>query len=219
MTERGGCAMYAWVALRPRHLYSVVCVTMTALLGLFMLVITSAVPSQAVGIQVMAQNYGATYVYDVPANSAQLIQSSGTDEHTARPSILRPEVADVAKPALFSGYRTAAKTGASGAGNAANGVRLSGQLARESAESAFTGSGRLTQGAIDSSRPTISGDKLGNANLVKALTSDGSKIGDWGKYATQTYQSPSGNFQAHFYMNSRTGAVNYDFDYKVVFAR
>lgn len=160
-----------------------------------------------------------TYAYDARGHIAQETLRIETHERSADPSISKPKAFAVAKPAKFPGSRYAAKTGASGAGNAANGVRLSGQLARESAESAFTGSGRLTQGAIDGSRPIISGDKLGNANLVKALTSDGSKIGDWGKYATQTYQSPSGNFQAHFYMNSRTGAVNYDFDYKVVFAR
>jgi hypothetical protein len=39
------------------------------------------------------------------------------------------------------------------------------------------------------------------------------------KYSTQTFQSPAGPFQVHFYRNAVTGAVNYEYDYKVVFNR
>ncbi|MDP9904615.1 RHS repeat-associated core domain-containing protein [Arthrobacter bambusae] len=111
----------------------------------------------------------------------------------------------------------AAATVETGASNAANGVRLGQQLARESAESVFTPSGGLSSGAVAESRKIISGDKLGNKALVQRLTSDGSSIEDWGKYATRTHQSPSGDFQVHFYMNQRTGAIDYGYDYKVIF--
>lgn len=33
----------------------------------------------------------------------------------------------------------------------------------------------------------------------------------------ETFQSPSGPFQVHFYRNSASGAVSYTHDYKVVF--
>lgn len=53
--------------------------------------------------------------------------------------------------------------------------------------------------------------------VIKSLTLDGSSISDWGKYTTRTYQSPSGDFQVHYYMNRTNGAVNYGSDFKVVF--
>jgi hypothetical protein len=100
--------------------------------------------------------------------------------------------------------------------NAANGVRLSQQLAQESAESVFTSSGRLSSEAIGESRQIIPGAKLGNKKLVARLTSDGSSISDWGKFVTRTHQSPSGDFEVHFYMNRSSGAIDYGY-YKSVF--
>lgn len=70
---------------------------------------------------------------------------------------------------------------------------------------------------IAGSREIVAGSKLGNPDVISALTSDGSKIGDWGKYSSQTIRGPSGNFQVHFYMNRTTGTVNYGYDYKIVF--
>ncbi|TCC48812.1 RHS repeat protein [Kribbella capetownensis] len=110
----------------------------------------------------------------------------------------------------------AARSGA-GADNVVNGLRLAQQLARESASSAFTGSGKLNPGAISGANLIIPGNKLGNKALIQRLTADGSDIADWGKYTSRTYQSLSGNFQVHFYMNRRTGAVDYGYDYKVIF--
>jgi hypothetical protein len=104
-----------------------------------------------------------------------------------------------------------------GADNVVNGIRLGQALARQSAASAFTGSGRLSSGAIAGSKQIIAGSLLRNKDLIQRLTADGSKMSDWGKYTTHTYQSPSGNFQVHFYMNARTGAVDYGYDYKVIF--
>ena len=106
---------------------------------------------------------------------------------------------------------------ANGADNVVNGTRLVQQLARESADSVFTSSGRLSSGAIADSRQIIPGSRLGNKDLIQRLTSDGSDIADWGKYTTRTHQSPSGDFQVHFYTNRSTGAIDYGYDYKVVF--
>ena len=53
--------------------------------------------------------------------------------------------------------------------------------------------------------------------MIQRLTSDGSDIADWGKYTTRTHQSRSGDFQVHFYMNRSTGAIDYGYDYKVIF--
>lgn len=98
-----------------------------------------------------------------------------------------------------------------------SGVRLGQQLARESADSGFTPSGRLSSEAIAGSRQIIEGDRLGNTGLIRRLTSDGSSISDWGKYTTRTYQSSLGDFQVHFYMNRGAGVVDYGYDYKVIF--
>lgn len=111
---------------------------------------------------------------------------------------------------------TASTAMGGGADNVANGARLAQQLSTESAESVFTSSGNLSQGAIDGSRSIIPGVDL-NAGLAKRLTADGTSIADWSKYSTSTYRSPAGDFQVHFYMNRVTGAINYSNDYKVVF--
>lgn len=47
-----------------------------------------------------------------------------------------------------------------------------------------------------------------NPAVVKELTKNGSSINDWAKMTTQTIQSPSGNFQVHFYKNLKTGEVS-----------
>lgn len=117
---------------------------------------------------------------------------------------------------VVSAPRFAAEAG-SGAANAANGMRLGQQLARESAESVFTRSGSLHDEVIQNSSRIIPGSNIGNPGVVKGLTADGSNIADWGKYTSQTFHSPSGPFQVHYYFNPATGRVNYDFDYKVVF--
>lgn len=105
--------------------------------------------------------------------------------------------------------------------NAADVPRLRNQLLNEEAASAFTDAGTLSEGALASSRRIIPGTELGRKDptrrLINELTADGSDIADWGKYSTRTYQSPSGDFQVHFYRNRATGNVNYNSDYKSVF--
>lgn len=121
-----------------------------------------------------------------------------------------------ARSAVPSTTGVAAEAGA-GAENAANGLRLGQQLARESADSAFTSSGGLQQEVIDGSTRIIPGSNINNPGVIKQLTSDGSDIADWGKYTSRTFQSPSGPFQVHYYYNPSTGVVDYGYDYKVVF--
>jgi len=104
-----------------------------------------------------------------------------------------------------------------GASNAATGPALARQLAGEEASSIFTSSGGLQRSVLDASTPLIRGPNLGNQQLVKTLTADGSNLADWAKYTTPAFNSPSGPFQVHFYMNSSTGAVHYLDDFKVVF--
>ena len=106
---------------------------------------------------------------------------------------------------------------ASGASIAATAPALARQLAGEEASSIFTSSGGLQQSVIDASREIIPGTDLSNGQLIKTLTADGSSIADWGKFSTPTFNSPSGPFQVHFYMNPSTGIVHYLDDFKVVF--
>jgi len=89
----------------------------------------------------------------------------------------------------------------------ANGVRLAQELRLESANSAFSSSGELSEGAINGSSMTHAPGTLGNPAIPTGF----------GKFTTQTFQSPSGPFQVHYYMNPTTGAIHYLLDYKVVF--
>ena len=101
--------------------------------------------------------------------------------------------------------------------SAADFARMTRQLQFDEAASVFNRSGGLQSSVINRSSPIIRGPQIGNQQVVKSLTADGSNIADWAKYTTQSFQSPSGPFQVHFYRNSVTGAVNYANDYKVVF--
>src|SRR5206468_12649830 len=96
---------------------------------------------------------------------------------------------------------------ASSAQNVMNGVRLSQRLTFEEANSAFTASGQLSQGAINGSRMTHAPGTLGNPAIPSGF----------GKYSTTTFRSPSGPFQVHYYMNPSSGELFYGLDYKVVF--
>lgn len=90
--------------------------------------------------------------------------------------------------------------------NIANGLRLGDQLRLESANSPFTQSGKLQPRAIDEVRIIIGQEKMRNPQIPKGF----------GKYSTNSFQSPSGSFQVHFYKNSATGEVLYGADYKSV---
>jgi hypothetical protein len=98
--------------------------------------------------------------------------------------------------------------------NVANGPRLAAQLTEQEAKSVFTRTGGLQRSVIRGSRVIVDGRELGNKLLVRMLTSDGSNIGDWAKYSTPTFRSPTGPFDVHFYYNFRTDEVFTDLDYK-----
>ena len=93
--------------------------------------------------------------------------------------------------------------------NIANAQRLANDLKLQSANSPFAANGTLTQDAINSAKPipNLEAGKLNNPAIPPGF----------GKYATDTFQSPAGNFTIHFYKNPTTGEVFYGLDYKVIF--
>jgi hypothetical protein len=122
----------------------------------------------------------------------------------------------VSGPSLaFSGELLAPKGPV--AGSAADAARLRQALQFDEAASVFTEAGGLRPSVIQGARPIVPGSRIGNPDVIKALTADGSNIADWAKFSTGSFQSPSGPFQVHFYRNTMTGATNYSFDYKGVF--
>ncbi|WP_228553566.1 hypothetical protein, partial [Pseudoalteromonas sp. PPB1] len=108
---------------------------------------------------------------------------------------------------MWKAKKKGSKGGLREADNIANGPKLANQLTLESANSPFTKSGKLTDGAIKGSREIIPASSINNPAIPKGFS----------KYSTETFQSPSGNFQTHFYKNSKTGEVFYSKDYKVIF--
>jgi hypothetical protein len=94
--------------------------------------------------------------------------------------------------------------GAQSAGAAAG---LAQQLTAQVAASVFTAGGALGGDALAGSREIIPSSQLGNPALPSGIS----------KFATQTYQSPAGDFQVHFYMNLLTGEPYYGQDYKTIF--
>ncbi|WP_405868347.1 polymorphic toxin-type HINT domain-containing protein [Streptomyces sp. NBC_01515] len=99
----------------------------------------------------------------------------------------------------------------------ADGQNLADQLRTESANSAFNEDGTLSQGAIDGSNKIIPGDEINNPN-VRGYFEENGGASQWGKYTTETHQSPYGPFQVHFYMNEETGEIM-NYDYKAVLNR
>jgi hypothetical protein len=81
------------------------------------------------------------------------------------------------------------------------------QLRAEQAASAFAESGGLSETALQAARQIFEPGTLGNPAVPEGF----------GKFATDTFPSPSGPFQVHFYMNPTTQEVFYGLDYKAVF--
>ena len=75
------------------------------------------------------------------------------------------------------------------------------------AQEAFTTEGALSQSAINGSREIIEYARLGNPDIPSGFS----------KFSTDTFQSPSGPFQVHYYANPATGEIYYELDYKAVF--
>ena len=51
----------------------------------------------------------------------------------------------------------------------------------------------------------------------KNLKEIGGNINDWGKYETESFNSPTGKFKVHYYYNKITKKAYFDADYKSVF--
>ena len=105
------------------------------------------------------------------------------------------------------GFVRGAAKGMAEASNVANAGRLAEQLTVQSAKSPFTAAGTLTEEAIAGSRQIISSDQIKNAAVPAGF----------GKYATETFDSLAGKFQAHFYKNPNTGETFFGADYKAIF--
>lgn len=100
--------------------------------------------------------------------------------------------------------------------NHISGLQLRQQLQAQQASSIFTKEGYLTEEAIGNSGLLPIG-QLKNPKLIEELSLRPGNLSDWGKYATESTPSPSGNFQMHFYRNHVTGDVYYGRDYKAIF--
>lgn len=114
--------------------------------------------------------------------------------------------------ALYDAYqatRTIDSVLPNGADNIANAPRLTQQLQEQAARSPFAENGTLTPQALTNSREIIPSAQIGNPAVPSGFS----------KYSTQTYQSPSGDFQVHFYRNPSTGHPLYNPDYKTIFNR
>ncbi|MFD7770917.1 polymorphic toxin-type HINT domain-containing protein [Streptomyces sp. NPDC059787] len=99
-----------------------------------------------------------------------------------------------------------------------HGEKLAQKLRLESANSPFTQGGQLTPDAVAGSRLAMPGTKMKNKALQARFAERGG-ASQWGKYSTETHQSPYGDYQVHYYMNRVSGEIMYDFDYKVVMNR
>jgi hypothetical protein len=130
-------------------------------------------------------------------NSSGLFRAASSGKHQGN-RLARAEAA--------SGSLLAAEGGLV-ASDGINGSRLASDLVRAEAESAFTATGELSSEALQGSRQIIAPGELGNSAIPQGF----------GKYATETFNSPSGPFQAHFYMNPTTNEVFYGLDYKAIF--
>jgi hypothetical protein len=95
---------------------------------------------------------------------------------------------------------------------------LADELRLESANSPFTENGSLTPGAVEGSELIVPGRKIGNKGLWDLFGQRGG-VEQWGKYRTALHQSPYGNFRVHYYRNSTTGEILYNYDYKVKFTK
>ncbi|WP_291414528.1 RHS repeat-associated core domain-containing protein [Actinophytocola sp.] len=93
-------------------------------------------------------------------------------------------------------------------------VRLRDQLHREEYASLFNRDGTLTHDALSQGERIMEATDLGNDALKSALTSDGSRLGDWGKYSIARRMPGYGSIEVHYYYNPVTDRVNYNFDYK-----
>jgi hypothetical protein len=101
------------------------------------------------------------------------------------------------------------------------GYGLRSQFRQQQIDAMFDENGDLRPDIVTdpATKEIINGTRIGNGNVVKSLTADGSNLSDWGKYETKSYYDFDGKttFKFHFYFNRVTGATNFLYDYKVKF--
>ena len=86
------------------------------------------------------------------------------------------------------------------------------ELSNLEISSLFNKDGTLTKEAILKGEQIIAGDNLGNIELIKELTKDGSHIKDWAKFKIDANKA-----EIHFYYNKKNNRAYYDMDYKTKF--
>ena len=91
------------------------------------------------------------------------------------------------------------------------------QLSFKEAEAIFNKNGTLKAEVIEKSKQIIKGEQLNNKKLLSELEKQGGNLKDWGKYETQSFKSPAGEFKMHFYHNPKLNKTYYDMDYKAVY--
>ena len=142
----------------------------------------------------------------------QVFYAAGDVAEGVAPIIVMTLVGELVGPEILL---LAEEEGATAAGvttsteNVINGVRLNEQLRLQSAASPFAADGTLTESTITNSREIIPAADIENKYVPSGMS----------KYSTPTYQSPSGDFQVHFYKNPTTGEVYFGLDYKVIFKK
>lgn len=113
-----------------------------------------------------------------------------------------------------------------GVADASSFALLKNELNAKTFQSLVNPDGSLTMLAIDGANIITEGVNLTNPILRRNLSKLGN-IEDWAKYTTQNFNTqleiltanrPKNiNGTVHFYMNSKTGEIYYDMDYKVVY--
>ena len=197
----GGVNLYAYVGNDPLNLLDILGLAAEALQGVF--------PGAGFPTEGVAESDAIFAVLVGPAGAARALGSAvvtgivGQLSPTEGGAVVQTSV-----PSVQTGSSPAEQLAAAGiTSNIANGPRLAQQLSFESASSPFTASGGLTQEAINSSSQIFAPGELNNPAIPQGV----------GKYTTPTFQSPSGDFQAHFYINPTTMEPYYGLDYKSQF--
>jgi hypothetical protein len=160
--------------------------------------------SQVLGVAIPGVGKAGAALGDVAEDTGIVVQDTASSAASATKT-----AASEAGAVAAEGGAPIGGVYAESANNVATGTKLAAQLRAESASSPFSPDGTLTPDALAGADPipNLGPGQLGNPAIPAG----------YGKYTTQTFQSPSGSYQVHFYENPTTGDVLYDTDYKVVF--
>ncbi len=217
---QGGVNLYGYVQNDPLNFNDPEGLLMDAISGGFTSLLQSVGP--AVGglaqtaIQPYVDFYQRTIVAPFYAGLGAVAQSPAGDpglyasmQGMGPPGAIVGGAGYAATSLIGSLARAGAAQVSGGAANIAAAQRLTQGLRFEEASSVFTSTGTLSPNVIASSRQIISSGQVNNPAVPSGFA----------KYVTPTFQSPSGNFQVHFYRNPHINQQFYDLDYKVVFNR